>query len=120
MVTVLRWILGISTGGFAIGWAFLVIAGSDVRGTLRARGTVWMRSAIPIVVAILFLAALIWPGGELLMHASAVLAVGLLALSLFLAREAVFVAVLGVVYCLGWLVFYFFSIFGEEAVLVVP
>ena len=120
MVTVLRWVLGISTAGFAIVWAFLVIAGADFRGTLRAREKAWIRSAIPILVAILFLAAVLWPDRELLMHAAAVLAVGLLGLSLFLVREAVFVAFLGVVYCLGWLVFYFVSIFGAEAMLVAP
>lgn len=119
-LTALRWILGIGTGAFAIGWGFLVVAGGEFKSPPRARRMAWMRGAIPIVVAILFLAAVVWPEREVLMHAGAVLAVGLLGLSLLLAREAVFVACLGVVYCLGWLVFYFLSIFGNEPTLVAP
>jgi len=52
-------------------------------------------------------ASLVWPERRLLLHVVAVLMVGLCIACAFLAREAALVAMLGVLYAVGWLTFYY-------------
>lgn len=103
----LRWILGLPTAAFALGWLFLVTAGDRFRGSLGASPNAWWKGILPVVVAVVLLAGLIWPERRVLLHSGAVAAAGVLAGSLYLTRETVFVAGVGLLYSLGWLYLYY-------------
>jgi hypothetical protein len=103
----LRWILGIAAGVFAVGWVALSAWSNGFRGSFGASANPLWKGVLPVAVALLLLAGLIWPDRRLLLHAGALAATGLLALSLYLSRETMFVAGLGVLYAVGWLFLYY-------------
>ena len=105
----LRWILGLATGAFAVGWLFLVTAGDRFRGSLGASQNAWWKGVLPVVVAAVLLAGLIWPERRALLHVGAIAAGGVLIASIYIARETVFVASLGVLYSAAWLYVYYRS-----------
>ena len=82
-MSALRWTLGITAGAFAIGWIFLVMAGNTFRGSLGASQNALWKGVLPVAAA------------------------GVLLASVYLARETLFVAGLGILYSLGWLYFYY-------------
>ena len=106
-MTGLRWFLGITAGVIAAGWLLLTVAGNSFRGSFGASENSALKTIAPTAIALLLLAALIWPERRLLLYLGGLAAVGILIASLFLARATVFVAGCGVIYTSAWLYFYY-------------
>jgi hypothetical protein len=103
----LRWTLGLVTTVVAIGWVALAIAGSGFRRSFGASGNPAWLIVIPVVVGLLVVASVVWPERRALLHVAALCMASLGVGCVFLARETVFVAALGVCYALTWFAFYY-------------
>ena len=108
----LRWTLGVVTTLVAVGWVALAIVGSGFRQSFGgSENPPWLVLA-PIVIGVLVGASLVWPERRMLLHVVAVLMVALCIGCAFLAREAMFVATLGILYAVGWLTFYYRAVWA--------
>src|SRR5215207_1263255 len=108
----LRWILAVTMAIASAGFiALAAIAGGFRRSfTATDKGT-------PIVIfglacAAVILASLIWPERRVLMHTAAVVMVAFSVGCVFLARDTVFVAMLGAFYAVGWFTFYYRAVWA--------
>ena len=103
----LRWLLGLPASLFAVGWIVLIAGADSFRRSFGASENAWWKAAVPVVVALCFVASVVWPDRRLLLHFVAILAVALLIGCVFLARETIFAATVGAIYIAGWLLFYY-------------
>ena len=102
----LRWTIGIVTALVAAMWVALAVLGDGFRRSFGAsENAPWMFFA-PIVVGALVIASVMSPERRTLLHVVAVLMVALCLGSLWLARETMFVATMGVLYTGMWLTYY--------------
>ena len=106
-MTALRWIVGLVTTLAALGTAALVIIGGGFRRSFGASDNSATLVALTVVLAGLIIASVVWPERRVLMHIVAVLMIGLCIACVFLARQTVFVATIGVMYAATWLIFYY-------------
>jgi hypothetical protein len=105
-VSALRRTLGLVAACVAVAWVLLVAAADGFRRSFGAsEHGAWM-AVLPVAVAALVVAPLIWPERRPLLHAAAVVVAALLGASLWVARQTVLVAALGVLYAAAWLLFY--------------
>ena len=111
----LRWILGISMVVASAGLiAIAVIAGGFRRSFTGSDNGVPLVT-IFVVTAVLVLSSLLWPDRRVLMHIVAVLMVALCIGCAFIARESGMTAAFGAAYAIGWLAFYYRSIWATAA-----
>ncbi|HUQ83878.1 MAG TPA: hypothetical protein VM076_22200 [Gemmatimonadaceae bacterium] len=103
----LRWTIGIITALLAAGWVALDVVGTGFRRSFGASDTSPLLSIVPVVVALLVIASVAWPERRLLLHVVAVVMLALAVGCVFLARETVFVATVGLAYAGLWLLFYY-------------
>ena len=101
----LRWTLGIATALAALGLFGLALLGGSFRRSFGASDNGIM-SVLPVLVGAVILASLLWPEQRPLLHAVAILMVGVLMGAVFIARHAAVTAALAIVYASAWLVFY--------------
>jgi hypothetical protein len=111
-MTTLRWILGITTAVASAGFiAIAIIAGGFRRSFTGSDNSVPLVT-IFFVSAGLVLASLVWPERRLLLHVVAVLMVALCIACAFIARQTAMTAVLGALYAIGWLTFYYRTVWA--------
>ena len=111
-MTGLRWTLGVVATLFAAGWALLVAVAGGFRRSFGASETGWWVGVVPVVAAALALASVVWPERRALLHATAVAMAALLGACVWVARDAPFVATLGVLYVAAWGLFYYHAVRG--------
>ena len=102
----LRWTLGIAIAIAALALLGLAIIGGSFRRSFGASDNGFM-TLLPVLVGAVVVASLLWPERRPLLHAVAVLMVGLVMGAVFIARHASVVASLAIVYASAWLFFYF-------------
>ena len=102
----LRWTIGIITTLLAAAWIALDVIGSGFRRSFGASATAPLLSIGPMIVALLVIASVAWPERRVLLHVVAVVMLALCIGCLFLARETVFVATLGLAYAALWFLYY--------------
>ena len=108
----LRWLLGIVAAAIVCGWLALgSLAGGFRRSFGASESPIWL-TGLPVLAGALVIASLLWPDRSPLMHAVAVVMLGLVVGSVILARETLFVASLGVLYSAAWLYFYVRTVKG--------
>jgi hypothetical protein len=112
-MTGLRWMLGIVTGVVGVGWLVFVMGADKFRASFGAQGNAPLKTIVPVAVAILILATVFMPEKRLLLHITALVVAGILVASVLLARETVFVATVGVIYCLCWLLYYYRAVWSS-------
>ena len=113
-MTGLRWTLGLITALVSAGMLAIAIIGGGFRKSFGASDN----SVVEVIIVLaagLILASLVWPDRRALMHIVAVLMVALCIGCAFIARQAMFTAVLGVLYAGAWLAFYYRSVWATAA-----
>jgi amino acid permease len=98
--------LGVIAALFAVGWVALMAVADSFRRSFGASPKGALVGVLPVVVAVVVLASLCWPGSRALLHVTAVLVAALVVACVLLARAAPFVATLGLAYAAAWLAFY--------------
>lgn|SRR5688500_12635061 len=111
-MTALRWTLGLVMAIAAAGLLAIAIIAGGFRKSFGAFSNGPPVEPIILVVAGLVLASLVWPDRRVLMHIVAVLMVALCVGCAFLAREELFTPALGILYAVGWLTFYYRSVWA--------
>ncbi|MBL9174586.1 MAG: hypothetical protein JNL10_13700 [Verrucomicrobiales bacterium] len=109
----LRWLLGLITACAGLGWLLLSFVGGRFRASLGASETPLLVVGVPVVVAGILLAGLVFPGQRGLLHAGAVVSVLILGVCLL---NPAGLGGLGIVYFGLWLVFYFLAAWRPGAV----
>jgi hypothetical protein len=105
-MTLLRWLLGITTLVMLVGWILLVIASHDFRRSAGASPVSPLVPFIPGVVLILILTTLLAPGSQGLLTVTAVVAgLGILG-SFFILRQSVATGLFAILYLLSWFAWY--------------
>ena len=94
------------------GYFALVVIGGGFRRSFGASDKSGIQMVVGIVVTGLVLASLVWPERRLLLHIVAVLMVALCIGCAFLARETMFGATVGALYAIGWLTFYYRTVWA--------
>ena len=102
----LRWTIGIATAVIAALWVALAVLGDSFRRSFGASENAPWMFFVPIAVGALVIASVMSPERRTLLHVVAVVMVLLCLGSLWLARETMFVATLGLLYTGMWLTFY--------------
>jgi hypothetical protein len=102
----LRWTLGIVTALVTLMILAIAVVGGGFRRSFGASHNP-IPTVLTLVVSTLVLASLVWPEQRALMHLVAVLMLALVAGSLFLMRESLGTAMLGVAYAAAWLSLYY-------------
>jgi len=109
-MTGLRWLIGIVTSLVALGAVILTFMGGGFRRSFGASDN----SAVIVAVVVLFagvvVASVVWPDRRPLMHVGAVAMLGLCVACVFVARQTVFVATVGVFYAAMWFILYYRTI----------
>jgi hypothetical protein len=101
----LRWTLGFATALAALILFGLALVGGNFRRSFGASDSGIM-TVLPVLVGAVVMASLLWPERRPLVHAVAVLMIGILMGAVFIARHAAVAATLAIVYASAWLVFY--------------
>jgi hypothetical protein len=112
-MTTLRWTLGLVVAIASTGYFALVVIGGGFRRSFGASDKSGIQVIVGIVVTGLVLASLVWPEKRLLLHIVAVLMVALCIGCAFLARETMFGATVGALYAVGWLTFYYRTVWAQ-------
>ena len=102
----LRWTLGIVTVLVTLMILAIAVVGGGFRRSFGASDNP-IPTVLALLAAALVLASLVWPEQRVLLHAVAVLMAAIVVGSLFLMREALVTAMLGVAYAAAWLSLYF-------------
>ena len=102
----LRWTLGIMTAIAALALFGLAVVGGSFRRSFGASDSGIM-TVLPVLVGAVVVSSLLWPERRPLLHAVALLMVGILMGAVFIARHASVVATLAVVYASAWLFLYY-------------
>lgn len=103
----LRWTLGLVTTLLLVVYLFLLVAADSFRSSFGASANGPLKAIVPLAIGAILLAGMMMPERRLLLHVGAVTAVGLVAGSLWIARETTFMAGLGICYSAGWLIWYY-------------
>ena len=103
----LRWTIGIVTAVVALGTVALATMGSGFRRSFGASDSSAAIIAGVLIFAALAVASVVWPERRTLMHVVAVLMVVLTIGCIFIARQTIFVATIGLLYAGAWLAFYY-------------
>ena len=106
----LRWTIGIITTLATVGWVALVVAGSGFRRSFGASENSPLMSLAAAVAGMLIVSSVIWPERRLLLHVTAVVMLGLAGACIYLARETMFVATIGLAYVAMWFAYYYRTI----------
>ena len=101
----LRWALGIATALAALTLFGLALVGGNFRRSFGASDSGIM-TVLPVLVGAVVMASLLWPDRRPLLHAVAMLMIGVLMGAVFIARHAAVAATLAIAYASAWLVFY--------------
>jgi hypothetical protein len=104
-VTSLRWILGGVSALMAAAWLLLVALSDGFRRSFGASPVDAVKAGGPLVVMLLVLATAVHPARWLLHLTAAVLAAVVIGL-LFVLRESVPTAIVGLLYCALWFLYY--------------
>ncbi|HKH90890.1 MAG TPA: hypothetical protein VKA54_03750 [Gemmatimonadaceae bacterium] len=102
----LRWTLGIITAVAALGLFGLAVTGGRFRRSFGASDSGVM-TVLPVLVGAVVVASLLWPERRPLLHAVAVLMVGIVMGAVFIARHASVAATVAIVYASAWLFLYY-------------
>jgi hypothetical protein len=101
-----RWILGGTAGLVAAFWiAFSIFADGFRRSFGASENAAW-KLLVPLAVTVLLAASTLWPAQRALLHVTLVVVLALGVGSLWLMREAPFLATLGVAYSALWVWYY--------------
>ena len=106
-MTTLRWIIGIVTTLVTVGLLALSAIGDGFRRSFGASAGSPLPSLVIAAAGALIVLSVIWPDRRVLLH---VTAVAMLALSIgcvYIARETMFVATVGLLYAAMWFVYYY-------------
>ena len=87
-------------------WVALNVAGDSFRRSFGASENGPLLLGVPLLFVAILVSALFMPDRRVLLHVGAVAAVVILGASLWISRETLFVASLGVAYSAAWLLFY--------------
>ena len=98
----LRWFLAVSTASAMIGFIVLLTLADGFRRSFGASENGPWVAILPLVMALLFLGALVWPEPKALRHVAAITALILAGLSIWVFRESAFVGSLGLIYSGLW------------------
>ncbi len=102
----LRWVLVVITAILVVGYFLLALVGNSFRRSFGASELGALVVGVPLLVGGLILATLFCPTQKLLLHATALVVLPLVASCLWLMKESVFTGGCGLAYFGAWLVFY--------------
>lgn len=111
----LRWILGIVIAVASIGFIAIAVIGGGFRRSFTGSDNAALFVVAALVCTGLVMASLVWQERRMLMHVVAVLMLGLCIACVFVARETMFVASLGVLYAVGWFAFYYRTVWAAAS-----
>ena len=106
----LRWTVGIVTAVAALGTIALASVGGGFRRSFGASDNSAAIIAAVLIFAALAVASVLWPDRRTLLHMVAFLMLALCIACVLLARHAIFVATVGLLYAGTWLIFYYRSV----------
>lgn len=98
----LRWILVVGTASAMIGFIVLLTIADGFRRSFGASEHGPLVAILPLIAALLFLGALVWPEPKALRHVAAVMALILAGLSIWVFQESAFIGSLGLIYSGLW------------------
>ena len=102
----LRWTLGVIAALVAAGWlALSIVAGGFRRSFGASDQPAWM-VLLPLVVSALLIVSVLWPDRRGLLHVVALVMLATIVGCVVIARDAAFLALLGILYASAWLSFY--------------
>jgi hypothetical protein len=101
-----RWILATVTAIVATAFVAFVLHANGFRRSFGASDNGPLVMGVPLAVMLVLLTSLLLPGQRILLHAAAVVAVGLAVCSVWMLRESVFLGVMGLAYCGLWSAWY--------------
>ena len=110
----LRWTLGLVTAVVGAGLVAISVIGGGFRRSFGASDSPLMTIIIVTVVG-LILASLVWPNSRILMHIVAALMIAGCVGCAFIARESMSTAIIGALYALVWLSFYYGTVWAPRA-----
>ena len=105
-----RWVFGIVTAIMLAGWIALAVLGGNFRRAFGASPVAPLVTILPVLLMVLVLITLLWPGHRPLLHATAALAVLGLIASATIVRESAATGVLAAGYLVCWLVYYWLAL----------
>ena len=116
----LRWILGIVMAVASIAFIAIAVIGGGFRRSFTGSDNAALFVVAAVVCGGLVMASLIWPERRLLMHVVAVLMLGLCIACVFVTRETMFVASIGLLYAIGWFAFYYRTVWATASPQATP
>ena len=103
----LRWILGLTIGFMIAGFIFLFLVSNGFRASFGGSKNNPLIAILPVAAAVLLLVSLFFPTQKLLLHASAVAAVGVVAFCVWqMISESAVVVWFGVLWVILWFIYY--------------
>jgi len=106
-MTGLRWTLGIVIVLVTAGWVALITIASNFRRSFGGSEQSPLLFIASVMALTLVMASVAWPERRALLHVVAVLMLAWCVGCVFLARDTVFAATLGLIYAAGWFLFYY-------------
>jgi len=113
----LQWVLATVTALVAVGFLALLTWVDGFRRSFSASADGPLTAGAPLVVMLLLLASLLWPGQRMLLHVTAAVVLALAACSAWGPRESVFLGVAGLLFSGLWSVWYWHSAWASSATL---